>query len=597
MVLLVVVCWILFGITKVNSEDVNRPPSGGCAAQRSTLGTVGSLSAGDALQTTTAFSVDYLSVTGEEPGAWGTNVWWSDQDADLWTSRWRELGLRTVRLSVPHAVVEPSNDNGDPDTPNMDGFILETPVQVSAYGTRTATLREWFVALRDTPSLDAMIYFPYLAPWLSDNPAFEDYIFPAAPCPPNDLEEYREFVEVILRYLVEQLGFPPERLLVEAMNEPDLNCGQDPAVRCFWQNWNMDDIADVVRVTCETARAVDPRIRVVGLAECCGTDVVRAYLDNYPESSCLDGLSYHYYAPSDVNLSPALNRAAALEPYGRPLYLDEYGSFHYLSNGVPGGLWHSWTLSVFWEASIAPLQYPVSEIPQLDNPYRSMGLFYDWTGDWQRKPAYWVYANFYQLVTGGETLALTGPSSETVRGLATRTTGEPGVALWVTQRGDLPVEDQRFVVQNFPAATATVRVYDNLVGPSPVLTATISGDPLVFTQTLPARSSRTFVVQASGTVSEPTGLSIDPESTTRIAGERVGYALTAHYEQGDVDVTDAGTYAIDAGAGGRWNENVYTTELSGTWTVTGTYVAQHAQASLRVWVPSYYLYLPLVLRA
>jgi len=547
-------------------------------------------------QSTSPYTADFNAVTGTEPETWGTNVWWSDQDAALWIDRWAELGPRTVRVSVPHAVVEPVNDNEDPTIPNMSAFILETPVQVSAFGTRTATMRDWFVALRDTPSLEVMIYFPYLAPWLTDNPSFEGYIFPAAPFPPNELAEYREFVEVMLGYLVDDLGFPPERLLVEAMNEPDLNCGQDPVVPCFWQNWTMDDIADVVRVTCETAEAIAPSIRVVGLSECCGTDIVRAYLDHYPESACLDGLSYHYYAPNDFDVSQVLARAAALGPYSRPLYLDEYGSFDYLSDGLPGGLWHSWTLPVFWEASIAPLQYPISEIPQLADPYRSMGLFYDWTGNWERKPAYWVYANCYQLMAG-ETLALSGPSSVDVRALATRTVSEsPHVAFWVTNLSNSPLSEQRFAIQNFPTSQATLSVQDNLVGLTPTFTTTLGGAPLVFTQTIPARSSRTFVVRAADAVSDLVSLSLTPASASRVAGQNVAYVLTAHYTYGDVDVTDIGAYAISSGAGGQWADNVYTTEISGSWTVSGTYAAKTSLADLRVWKPSQSLYLPIVLR-
>ena len=157
----------------------------------------------------------------------------------------------------------------------------------------------------------------------------------------------------------------------------------------------MSDITDVTRVTYEVIQSVNAEIPLLGLGECCGTSIVRGLLDNYPEGAYLDGLSYHYYSPSGFNLGVALNRAAALAPYNRPIYMNEYGSRQYRSEGVNGALWHSWALTTLWEAGIAPLQYPVSEWPMLGEPYNSMGIFTDWRGDWERKPAYWVYANFF----------------------------------------------------------------------------------------------------------------------------------------------------------------------------------------------------------
>jgi hypothetical protein len=225
-----------------------------------------------------------------------------------------------------------------------------------------------------------------------------------------------------------------------------------------------------------------------------------------------------------------------------------------------------------------------------------MGLFYDWTGNWERKPAYWVYANFYQLMAS-ETLALSGPSSVDVRALATRTVSEsPHVAFWVTNLSNSPLTEQRFVIQNFPTSQATLSVHDNLIGLTPTFTTTLGGAPLVFTQTIPARSSRTFVVRAADAVSDLVSLSLAPASTSRVAGQSVAYALTAHYTYGDVDVTDAGVYAVSSGAGGQWDKNVYTTEISGSWTVSGTYAAETSWADLRVWKPSQSLFLPVILR-
>lgn len=513
-------------------------------------------------------AADVAVVAGEAPPAYGTNVWWTDQDAAVWTARWAELSPSHVRLFVSHALLESENDDADPATVNWDGFGFERPITVSWDMTRTYTYRAWFEALRDQPDLKIVIHFVYLAPWLSDN---TPHLGIGAPYPPNDLAEYREFVEVVLRYLVETLGFPPGRITIEAMNEPDLGCGVDPVTFCFWDNWTMTDIVDVVRVTHEAIQAVDSEITLLGLAECCGTAVVRDLLDHYPEGDYLEGLSYHYYSPSGYDLAEALDRAAALAPYGRAIYFDEYGSRQYLSEGIDGGLWHSWALPTLWEAGVAPIQYPISEWPTLGEPYNSMGLFHDWRGDWERKPSYWVYANFFRFATG-DVISHTAPAS--LDSLVTHQLvgDEVRVAFWVVHRGDVPLTDQVFAVYNFPEQEATLHVYDNLVGPTSLLTATIEGAPLVFTATLPARSSRTFVLSATRSPGTVDHVVLEPGAATRGAGQVISYTLTAYDAQGaSWDVTASGTYTVDPGAGGAWLSNVYTTEVAGTWTVTGTY--------------------------
>lgn len=540
-------------------------------------------------------AADFSAATAAGPLAYGTNVWWTDQDADLWTARWPELGPSQVRLFVSHAVIEPENDNTAPDVIDWDGFGFETPIPITT--TRTATYRYWFEALRDQPNLDILIHFSYLAPWLTDNPPHEEYLFQVAPYPPNDLAEYREFVEATLRYLVETVNFPPERIAIEAMNEPDLGCDVDPVVPCFWQNWTMADIADVVRVTHEAIQAVDADIALVGLAECCGTGVVRNLLNNYPvEGSYLDGLSYHYYAQG-YNLDAALNRAATLAPYNLPIYLDEYGSRQYLSEGTGGALWHSWALATLYEAGIAPLQYPISEWPLQGEPYNSMGLFEDWRGDWARKPSYWTYVNFFRFVGGGEIISHTAPSELDVLTTRQIVTGGVQAAFWVVNRGSVALIDRPFVLYNFPEQGATLRIYDNTIGPTPTLTTTVSGSPLVFTATLPAHSSHVFVLSGERSHGPLNHVALAPDLALRIAGQTISYTLTAYDDWSNSwDVTISGTYTSSWGAGGYWTDNSYTTEITGTWIVTGAYGDQSDTTALTVWIPTTHLYLPLVLR-
>jgi hypothetical protein len=438
--------------------------------------------------------VDYATVVSQAPPAYGTNVWWTDQDADTWIERWEELGLSMARVVIPHALIEPANDNDAPTVTDLDGFLLETPIGLPGEITRTITYRAWFEALRDQPSMEVMLSVTYLAPWLTDNAAHPDLAFSAAPYPPNDMAEYKEFVETVLRYLIVDLEFPAERLLFEATNEPDLGCGQDPAVPCFWQNRAMQDVADVVRVTHEAVEEVDAGIRVLGLAECCGTGVVRGLLEYYSEGSYLEGLSYHYYSPSGYNLEEVLNREATLASYGLPIYLDEYGSFQYLSEGVDGALWHSWALPVLWAAGLAPLQFSISEGPLDLEPYNSMGLMEDWTGDWEFKPAFWVYANFFHHMGHADVVSNTAPANLDVMAGRKIVEGEVWLTIWITNRENLNRNEMSVQVHGFPTATATLSVYDNLRGVDALETLSLSGSPLTFTVDIPARSSWSLVL-------------------------------------------------------------------------------------------------------
>jgi hypothetical protein len=449
-------------------------------------------------------TADFAVINTAGPLDYGTNVWWTDEDAALWIERWTELGPSQVRLPVIHGLIEPENDNSNPNSIDWDGFLFETPITVPVVMSRTFTYRAQFEALRDQPNLDVLIHFSYLAPWLTDNSPHPQLLFSAAPYPPNDLLEYREFVRAVLRYLVEEVGLHPSRISVEAMNEPDLGCGVDPVTPCFWDDWTMADVVAVVRATHEVIQTVDSRIGLIGLAECCGTNIVRDLLDNYPEGAYLDGLSYHYYAGA-YDLDQALSRASTLSGYGLPVYLDEYGSRSFLSEGVDGALWHSWALGTLWEAGIAPLQYPISEWVLLGEPYNSMGLFEDWRGGWVRKPSYWVYVDFFSYIGHSQVISLTAPPE--IDALAWRRLfghgfGRAEVVLWLTNRTSITLTNQSLAVLNFVTDTATLRTYDNLVGPSSVQSMTVSGSPLVFTATLPARSSSAFVLSAEGWIWE-----------------------------------------------------------------------------------------------
>ncbi len=441
--------------------------------------------------------VEYDQVVSESPPAYGTNIWWSDQDAAMWQTRQEGLHLNIVRFPISHFGLEPINDDGDPNTINWDGFHFEQAVPIIESQphaiTRTITYSNLFAMLRDQPDVTLLIYPPYLAPWLSDNPP---HPIGPSPFPPNDLAEYQEFIKVVLRYMIEQVGIPPERILFEAMNEPDLNCGADPVTFCFWDNWNNDDVADVVSATHRAILAVNSNVRLVGVAECCGTNVVRNLLNNTPEGAYLDGLSYHYYDSTSLNLSPALSRANELASYNLPLYLDEYGNTIHQSEGITGALWHSYALPTWWEAGISPVQYPISEWPTLGEPYNSMGLFEYWANNWTYKPSYWVYANFYRHLGGTRVVSYTAPSALKVT-TGRDDSGSGRLAVWVTNPLAAPQSDTLFEIQAFPATQTLVSVYSNTQSITPTTTFTVFGQPLQFSYDIPAQSSLSFVLKPS----------------------------------------------------------------------------------------------------
>jgi len=430
--------------------------------------------------------IDWSAITGESPSAYGTNAGWSDQDAAIWAARYSELSPSLVRLSFPQFIVELFNDDADPQHINWEALSFDTPQPIPGDDTgRTATLSSLMLSLK-AQGVTVMLHFSYLSPWLSAN-GNQSY-------PPNDWTEYREFVSIVLDYLIYTIGLPAERLIVEVVNEPDLVCGADPVVPCFWQNWNMTDLVEVVQVTHEVLQAIDPDIRLVGLAECCGTTIVRDLLLHYPQGAYLDGLSYHYYALSGYNLQTVLDRYADLSAFGLPIYLDEYGSLSYRSDGTAGGLWHSWALPVLWQAGIVPVQYPIAETPALGEPYNSMGLFSDWREGWTLKPSYWAYANFFHRMTNAAIIASAAPGDLDLLAVR-RSTPQAEVAVWITNRSGVSQADLTVEVQNFPADAALVYHFNNFTPLEAETIETVNGAPLVFTLDAPAVSSLSLLLQ------------------------------------------------------------------------------------------------------
>jgi hypothetical protein len=431
--------------------------------------------------------VDCAVRLADSPPAYGTNGWWTDEDADMWRARYAELSPQIVRLPLLHQFLEPVNDDDDPTHVRWDGFWFNRPI--SWFG-RTLTYRYWLETLRDL-DVTLMLYVPYLAGWLSangDQGLYSTY-------PPQSLAEYHEFVRAALTFAVNEAGYPPERIILEPVNEPDLRCGQDPEVPCFWRDWAMDDLVAVMAEACRAADEVDERIRVVGLSECCGVELTRVFLEEYGGGECLEGLTYHRYVYGE-DFGDGLARGGKLQAYGKPVYLNEFGSTKYWSNGIEGALWHSATVPQLWEAGINIVQFPISEWPGTRS-YSHLGLFADWTGDWATKPAYWVYVNFYTHFGGTEIVSVTASPDTFVSAGRRAETG--ALAVWLTSATSAKGKPITFQIINWPANRAAVTVYDNLVGSDPVAAFDVAAQDwdgqLTFDYVVPAHSSFSFLLR------------------------------------------------------------------------------------------------------
>ena len=112
----------------------------------------------------------------------------------------------------------------------------------------------------------------------------------------------------------------------------------------------------------------------------------------------------------------------------------------------------------------------------------------------------------------------------------------------------------------FTNGVYTGNVYVTKSGSSVTITAT-SGS-------VSTASGSTFTVN----MGTPVSITVSPATDTVTAGNTVTYTATGTDAYGNTgSETTSVTWSISSGAGGSWNNNVYTSATAGTWTVTATY--------------------------
>ncbi|MBM4444309.1 MAG: hypothetical protein FJ020_03260 [Chloroflexi bacterium] len=171
------------------------------------------------------------------------------------------------------------------------------------------------------------------------------------------------------------------------------------------------------------------------------------------------------------------------------------------------------------------------------------------------------------LITGVAAGAITG-----VGATITWTTSEPA-----TSQVDYGLTDQ------YGQATA---VNTNLVTSHSVsLTGLTAGSTYHYrVRSKDALNHEGFSDDHTFTTSSAGYLVISPATASITAGSTRAYTAEAfdQFNNSLGDVTSATAFSIQSGAGGSWARNVYTSQVPGTWTVTGTYTGLAGTATLTV---------------
>lgn len=447
----------------------------------------------------TLITVDFADVIASGPRFYGVEYGWIDQDQDLYLDRYRRLHGNVVRIQISQEVFEPVNDNGDPDYSEID-FSLTIPVD-SERGT-TMTYDSMFKSLAsEFPDMHFQLNIWLGARWNAADP--DGYLGLGGAFPPRDYAEHREFIRALARWLVDDCGISPECLSFTFINEANLD------------SFFVGTQADLVRMAEETRTALDQvssLIQMGGLDEVHGTSWTDEFCRQRPVACC-DMWTFHVYERGLPSMWNALQeRTEHLSLYG-PVWVTELAD---TTNGSPdakmdfstreAALGFAELLGRLWPTEIDGIVHF-----RLSDTYTDLFDFGGWVGHglfadargthsngqaYEPFPVYWVFANTYRELGGGQIISTTAPSGLTVVSARKDSETEARLAVWVTN-STTENYTTAFRVSNFPTRTARVQVFDNLAGDTPVETQVVNGEELTFGVNIPPQCSYLFVVSTS----------------------------------------------------------------------------------------------------
>lgn len=452
-------------------------------------------------------TVDYQARREAYPQVFGSQIWWTDQDSLTYVAAWRDLGINTVRVGLMQEMIEPQNDDADPGHCRWENFYFDRAIPLGITSEKTITLSKLFQAIRDA-GLNVIVVNFYLAAWNSkvDRGA-------RSPFPPRDLAEHQEFLHTFLSWLVNQIHFPPNRILLEPMNEPDF-----PGLG-FWENGSLTEIAGVAWVAHQAAAAVDARIRVIGPSETMSTTITESLMREFDAARYLDGLAFHYYG---VNFEPVFDRVNTLRTFGLPLYLTEYGNLDDSNQELAATLWHSRILAEIWQRTpdLQPIQFTLTSYPTgLDEEnIFNLALQLDWRYQWERRPAFLIYQHFWRMFQG--TRRVNSQTSADLSLIAARKMPDASPAalsLWLTNQTGQDYTAVTFTVQGFPCKHGQILVYSNLDTATVIDSLRAFGTPLRFQYRLPAYCSVRMELTESMPALAKSGWNGRPPEALRLA--------------------------------------------------------------------------------
>jgi hypothetical protein len=443
--------------------------------------------------------VDFASIIGRGPQYFGVEYGWIDQDEKLFLERYRRLHGNVVRVQISHKFFEPRNDNNDPDYSEID---FSRTVSIDKQMGKTMTYEKMFKALASAfPDMHFQINIWLCARWNATKT--DGYLGIGGAFPPKDYAEHREFIRELARWLVGDCGIPPDHLSFTFINEPNL------------KGFFVGSQKDLLRMAQETRFALDEvssLIQMGGLDEVHGTSWTDQF---YRELSgrCCDMWTFHVYERGLPAMWKSLRkRTSHLKKYG-PVWVTEFAD---MSNGSPdakmdfstreAALGFAELLGRLWPSGIAGIIHFRLSDTYID---RHNGLVGNWIGHglfadargihsdgqmYEPFPIFWVFANMYREIGGGEIVKTVSTNGLTVIG-ARKVNGDVKLSVWLTnstkKRQTLILK-----VSNLPFTKGLLQIFDNLISDKPIGTKAINEGELNIFLDISQKSSYLFVFRS-----------------------------------------------------------------------------------------------------